>query len=253
MRFDLFRNSTGGLKDSKTPEMSLHSHSPEEIAELQGTYQRDRVVTIPNFLDADYAAKIADAITTIADDQWLISIHPYRPNMFSFYNVQSNAGAIAEGRASAQRSYDRNEFSYVFYRKDKHGDPNCACDFCSAFQVIGSQESMDLIKEVTGEDVRGTAALFASRYEADCFLNTHTDNGRGKIAMVLNLTRDWNPEHGGCLSFLDWDYRTIRQVVNPTFNSLTLFYVVGQGTPHKVSRVASDATGKRIAISGWFV
>ena len=83
------------------------------------------------------------------------------------------------------------------------------------------------------------------------FLSIHTDEGRGKIAFVYNLTKDWKEEYGGNFELLDEDWKTVKKRLVPSFNSLTLFYVEGKGVPHRVTKVLSD--NKRLAFTGWLV
>lgn len=230
---------------------SLRSFPDEEIQALVETYHSSHVITIPNFCQTDSADNLSQSINNFPDSDWSVSIHPYLPNTYTFYNNEMNQGTIAEGKKSAQHAYDLGHFSYFFYRKDPHD--NCQCELCQTVSFLKSSRVLDLINRITGEDVTQTISLFASRYKAGCFLNTHTDTGRGKIAFVLNLTKDWDATNGGCLNILDWDHQTVVHNINPTFNSLTIFRVVGQGIPHKVTRIKDEVIGNRIAISGWFV
>ena len=70
---------------------------------------------------------------------------------------------------------------------------------------------------------------------------------RGRLAFVLN----WNEDNGGYFELLENDWNTVRLKIIPTFNSLTVFNVEGDGVPHRVTKIRSDVTDCRIAFGGW--
>ena len=222
------------------------------VSELSALYRVDptrKTVTIPNFLALEDAECLHQHLNS--RDNWKISVHPYQEGVYTFEQTSANREFIQKGIESANQARLRGEFSYVFYRADPHHN-NCSCSLCEGIRFIQSKAVIDKINEITGENVSSAISVFGSKYEKECFLTTHTDTGRGKIAFVLNLTKDWNPSYGGCLQFLEWNFRTVRKVIHPTFNSLSIFNVEGQGVPHSVSYIPPDVTGKRFAITGWF-
>jgi Rps23 Pro-64 3,4-dihydroxylase Tpa1-like proline 4-hydroxylase len=75
--------------------------------------------------------------------------------------------------------------------------------------------------------------------------------GRGgsecrQVAFIWHLTRDWRPGWGGELYWIPSD-----RYLAPGFNTLFLF-TVGPDTRHFVTAVAPQATGKRLAVNGWW-
>lgn len=219
------------------------------IVELAKVYQQTGCVTIPNFLSLESAENVSNYLNNCPEDKWSVSIHPFIPNQYIFNNTSDNRDLIDKGLKSATEAFTRGEFSYFFYRQDHHGDE---CSLCQCIDFLNTQPVFDLINAITNETVSSTISVFGSSYRAGSFLTTHTDTGRGKIAHVLNLTKDWRPQFGGCLTFLDWDFKTINRIVNPTFNSLTIFNVKGSGVPHMVLPVHPEIETQRLAISGWF-
>ena len=66
-------------------------------------------------------------------------------------------------------------------------------------------------------------------------------------------TKDWLPEYGGLLHFMDDEKEIIERVEIPTFNTLTLFYLPpGKGKWHFVSHVAPGVPELRLSYTGWF-
>ncbi len=204
------------------------------------------IITITNFLTEDHANSLNFSLLSISDDKWLVSLHPYIDNQYLFCNTPENKEHIINGTKSANECYERGGFGYCFQRYEG-SDSVLFQDF------ITSKPILDIIHSITGLDVTRQISIFASCYGANSFLSTHTDTGRGSIAVVYNLTKDWKESNGGCFELLDSDHKTLKRRIVPTFNSLTLFDVRGQGVPHRVTRINSDVTEKRLAISGWLV
>lgn len=123
-----------------------------------------------------------------------------------------------------------------------------------AAQTIESRETLTKIRAHTDTTVDTAVAIFGACYKADCFLHTHSDTGRGKIAFVYNVTAPgWDAvKDGGSFQLLSDDWGTVKRTVEPVFNSLTIFDVHDQGQPHRVLPVSSTCTRKRLTVSGWF-
>jgi Rps23 Pro-64 3,4-dihydroxylase Tpa1-like proline 4-hydroxylase len=122
----------------------------------------------------------------------------------------------------------------------------------AVFEFINSAPFVEMVKKVSGIDTIRGADGQATLYVPGHFLNTHSDKILGhnrRVAYVLNMSRDWNPDWGGLLQFYD-DERSVEQVIVPRFNSLSLFTVPQE---HAVTAIAPYAPAGRFAITGWFV
>ena len=200
--------------------------------------------------------------------EWQVSVYPYSkyPNTYTFSNLDSNE--LEEAKKSAESTRCKGNFSYYFYRLDYHGnDPN-HCPLCKLVNnYILHETCLKRMNQLTGEIYTKAVSIFASCYTGGCFLTTHTDTGRGRLAWALNLTKEynstfvvetamengWKEEYGGCLEFLEWDYKTKKEIILPEFNNFTFFNVENQGTPHAVSKVSPpNFQGKRLSLTGWF-
>jgi len=116
---------------------------------------------------------------------------------------------------------------------------------------INSQPWLAMIRTITGMPQLVKCDAQASLYAADCFLHRHSDaqSQEGwRIAYVLGMTRDWRPEYGGTLQFLD-DYGNTTLGLLPRFNTLNLFAVPRW---HMVTHVPPYAPRERYSITGWF-
>jgi len=116
---------------------------------------------------------------------------------------------------------------------------------------VNAPDTLRIIRDITGAADITFADCQATRYQAGQFLTTHNDDLEGKdrrIAYVFNFTRDWRPDFGGLLLFLD-EQGHIEEGYLPLFNSLNLFRIPAL---HCVSYVTPFAIGGRYSISGWF-
>ncbi len=146
------------------------------------------------------------------------------------------------------RRQSRAGFSFIYQRRDVlPGDAPVVPGFA---RWIQTPEFIQLVRELTGDSDINRADAHASLYAAGHFLRTHDDTYSGKnrrFAYVLNLSRDWQPDWGGLLNFVD-PAGACLDCFAPHFNSLALFRVPQD---HFVSQVAGYARGRRYAITGW--
>jgi len=106
------------------------------------------------------------------------------------------------------------------------------------------------INKVTNLNVVTGEKTFVSRYAEDCFLSKHTDEVNGKLAFVLHLSKNWNPDWGGL--YLNLKDESDIRVINPSFNKLVIFEVTEGISHHSVTQVVGNSLNERISISGWY-
>lgn len=117
-------------------------------------------------------------------------------------------------------------------------------------EYINKPEWLNVMRTITGEQRIIKTSAQATRYSAGHFLtlhNDHQDNELRYAAYVINLTREWKPDWGGLLHFIDEDGQ-VTDTVCPQFNCISLFK-----TPrlHCVSSVAPYVQAQRLTITGW--
>lgn len=123
-------------------------------------------------------------------------------------------------------------------------------DFAALFQLLRSEAFMQLLKNISGcQRITFTDGQI-TQYRAGHFLTLHDDKddaaGR-ELAFVLNLSKNWQPDFGGFLQFLDGQ-GNIEHALLPKYNSLAIFQVP---KPHAVSYIPPYVSLKRFAITGW--
>ena len=116
-------------------------------------------------------------------------------------------------------------------------------------EYINSPEFLDIARRLTGHNDIIKVDAQATYYDKGHFLkqhnDSHTDLGR-RMAYVLSLTENWNPDWGGTLQFVE-EGKVIDTFV-PAFNTLTIFEVPQQ---HYVSMITPYAGSPRFSITGW--
>ena len=150
----------------------------------------------------------------------------------------------------------RNEFqfvydSYMLVCARKEGwNPELVLHFM--LDLLNSPAFLDFARYLSNDDAINAVNAQASRYRPGHFLTPHEDisetEGR-RYAYVINLTRNWKPEWGGLLQFIDAAGNVI-DTFAPLWNSLSLFRVPAL---HAVSLVSPWAGEERLAITGWFL
>jgi Rps23 Pro-64 3,4-dihydroxylase Tpa1-like proline 4-hydroxylase len=159
-------------------------------------------------------------------------------------------------RIAAVYERARDNFGFIYQaflmaenyaRKNYPGHPLHA-----VFEFINSAPFIELVRKVSGINSIAGADGQATLYVPGHFLNAHSDQIPGhkrRVAYVLNMSKDWDPDWGGLLQFYGPE-KSVEQVFVPRFNSLSLFTVPQE---HAVTAIAPYAPARRLAITGWFV
>lgn len=118
-------------------------------------------------------------------------------------------------------------------------------------EEINAAPSLEFARSVSGHPDIIKADAQATVYAGGHFLTDHDDlvevEGR-RLAYVLNLAKDWKPDWGGYLNFMDLKGNIVAGFM-PRFNTMNLFLVPLR---HNVSHVPPFAPMGRFAITGWF-
>lgn len=143
-------------------------------------------------------------------------------------------------------------FSYAQYPAVeaylKKWDPGSAHELL--LEHLNDAPFLDLVRQVTGMRELVKADAQATLYAPGQFLAVHDDShvAEGwRVAYVLSLARDWRPDWGGYLNFLDDDGDVVAGF-RPRFNALNMFAVPQR---HNVTFVPPFAPIGRYSITGW--
>jgi Rps23 Pro-64 3,4-dihydroxylase Tpa1-like proline 4-hydroxylase len=206
-----------------------------------------KIIILEDFLPEEQAEALAEVINSEDRLEYLYKTgegdKPERiPGSSKF------APHRAEEEAKLKQSLAEGYFTYRQKRPLQHFK-GCRCAYCCFVEdTLEDGEFAEFIGALG--DIKDLELLkpFVSIYDTGDFLSTHPDPNYD-VAFILNLTKDWKYEYGGCLTVLENDKP---EVILPKFNSLVLMFLGDEGIEHYVSEVSRLAPHPRIAISGWY-
>jgi Rps23 Pro-64 3,4-dihydroxylase Tpa1-like proline 4-hydroxylase len=121
----------------------------------------------------------------------------------------------------------------------------------AAFELLNSPPMLERIRAITGLRQIVRADAQATLYAPGDFLTLHNDFDPRKgrlLAYVMSFARNWRPDYGGLLQFLDAE-NNIEEGFLPRFNAMMIFRVPQN---HAVTYVPPFAPLGRYSITGWF-
>lgn len=226
--------------------------SIDSTSSLASEFSARGYVTVDNLLDDVFARGMAEHLDKLPEHDWSATFFPDGSGHSATMTCcDTNSEVITIHRERVMRVMDDGKFSYFFCRRD-HFIPECMCPECAFKRWIVGEEANRFLLSVTGRKYTAINSMFASRYSSGCFLSPHTDPVHGDVGVVYQLTRDWKPQWGGLLHFMDANGSVVG-VREPVFNSITLFEIPEGGQWHFVSQVAAGVTKSRYAMAGWLV
>ena len=101
------------------------------------------------------------------------------------------------------------------------------------------------------ENISKISEIFISKYNKNCFLDIHNDENKGKIAFILQLSKNFRLTDGGTLFFINHD-NSIKNTFIPKFNTF-IFFKIDDNSMHYVSAINNFSNKNRYAITGWFI
>ena len=208
-------------------------NSDIDIEKYHDIFQIDRIVTIPNFMDKITAektynflngTKIPEINYIMPESWWYYSIRSpkFHENVC---NIKENQEKIRRLRKEISPYFERGELTFCFKRTIDNHCSTCACMECQMKVFFKKKETIDYIDEICDLNLTNISTVFASCYQSNNFLSTHTDQTNGKISFVWNLTKNWKPQFGGNFFLLESNQKDIKKTLTPSFNSLTLFEI----------------------------
>ena len=225
---------------------------PEDYSDQ---YLNTGSVVIRDFLTDESASELYNFFVEggMPENWWYATSFPGLDGLKFIRNFPENQDQIVLERQHSENLFNQGQFTYHFYRTAGDHYADCNCCECMFRKFLRTESCLDFLSKVAKDNLSGFNTIFASRYSSGCFLSPHHDESLGKLGFVLQLTKNWRPQWGGVLHFLDDTMTKIEYSEVPTFNSLTLFYIPqGKGKWHYVSHVSPGVTSHRVAYSGWF-
>ena len=211
-------------------------------------------VQIPGFLQEPSALRLQQCLreevpweTAQRSDAVLADGQDRSPPPGSAADEVALAATCLRAREGFEFYFDR--YRMIDARRDGT-DPQLVLH--AVVDFLNSPQFLDFARQLTGDPAIRMVSAIGVRYRAGHFLRAHNDLANDEnraFAYVINLSRQWSPDWGGLLHFLDPEQRRVVDTFTPLWNSLSLFRVP---QPHVVSLVAPWAGSARYSITGWF-
>jgi len=235
-----------------TPTLRLNPDL--DPADFAHAYARDGFVQIDNILPADLAEHLADVLVNRTN--WhLVYSAGQAPVVLSPAQYEAMSNDQRRALYSALYAAARDNIGYVYsawpmiqayLEKWEPGHPlHQVTEFLQTPQVREFGRAVIGAARITKVDAQAT--LYAPGH----YLTRHRDEGlklERRCAYTLGFARDWQPDYGGLLAFVD-DELNVARALTPRFNVLTLFDGLKL---HAVTNVAAFAPVGRYSITGWF-
>jgi hypothetical protein len=228
-----------------------------DLNALTADYKEQKQVVIDQFLVPETAESLYSFLTKeMPADWWIANSRPHvsgQDEPHYIRNTPGNSQLILNAHECAASAYAQGDFAFHFLRTMPNHYDECDCKECHFRSFLGSREMLDFISDITGRTYSEVRTIFASCYLPGSFLAPHDDGNNGTLTFVLQLTKNWLPQWGGLLHFLEDDNFEIQKVLVPRFNSLLLFDLPEKNNRnHFVSPVAAHVTVPRLSYTGWF-
>ncbi|WP_017666832.1 2OG-Fe(II) oxygenase family protein [Sandarakinorhabdus sp. AAP62] len=224
---------------------------------IRAALAENRLVQVENFLEAQSAETLWQVLQqqTPFGLAWAGDGQPHGQHVraeqipaLSAEQKMAMGNAAANAAAAGRFAFLYAQYPLVeaYVQKWHPGHP-----LYGLLEEVNAAPVLDFARDVSGHadiiKADGQATLYAGGH----FLTDHDDlvevEGR-RLAYVLNLAKDWKPDWGGYLNFMDAKGNIVAGFM-PRFNTMNLFLVPLR---HNVSLVPSFAPVGRFAITGWF-
>ena len=225
-------------------------NSKLDISAFSDIFSSEKIVVIPNYLQEEVAKKIYHYIhNQKPKSNWTSTVCVDNVKCDKPY-TDNNKKQIKNNIKKANAAFSNNKFSFSFQRSINTNKQPSMEGFTT--YIFKQQSVIDNINLITNMNVETAHDVFISKYRFGDFLSPHCDKNNGRVAFVLNLTKDWRPPYGGILHIMNQDRTEIIKSISPTFNNLVLFYIPPEhGIPHFVSHINVEGI-YRYGITGWF-
>jgi len=228
-----------------------------DVKSIKEEFEKNRVVVIKNFLNPIIAERLHTWFTEeMPKDWWRISSYPKLDGGEGFDLIPFSddfSDDIRQMYTHSISSFKDNKFSYNFHRTINDHNDTCDCFECGFRESITNDEILKFLNAITGQGLTDTDEGLGAVYLPGDFLSPHQDSPNGTLGFTLQLTKNWKPQFGGNLHFMDGPNGEVEKIVVPSFNTLTIFDLPkGVGKWHYVSTVSPGVEELRLTYAGWY-
>jgi Rps23 Pro-64 3,4-dihydroxylase Tpa1-like proline 4-hydroxylase len=241
--------------DPMTAPVTLRLNPRLDLAPFAETYRRRGIVQIPDILDTDAAEATASLLARSVPWRLILTDDSDKPVHFSREETQALGrerfqammqDALARARLNRGYVYNMYPMIEAYLKGWDRGHP-----IHLLTELINSEDFLGLGRAVCGVPGITKADAHATLYGPGHYLTRHLDFGddlERRAAYVMGFTKNWQPDWGGLLLFLN-EKQDVTEGYLPRFNVLTIFDIKYL---HTVTQVSSFAGGGRYSVTGWF-
>lgn len=212
-------------------------------------YKKNNKIFINNILKKEYAELLHKYLTNQKKERWELCA-VYNNKKYEAFDTSKNKKTNDSVIKKAVKSFENNEFSFVFYKILNTKYPLSFTEY-NVKKIFSENNFIELLNHITNENLTKMNDIFISKYSKDCFLSPHCDKQNGKIAVTIYLTKNWKPHYGGNLCFLNNKRNKIIETLTPNFNSIAIFNIPDlTGIPHFVSH--NNSYKSRYTLTMWY-
>lgn len=235
--------------------MRLRLNPELDPLDFSDAYRRDGYVQIGNVFPSEIAARLHEVLARQTRWRIVFSTEADRPVILTQDEYARlspgerhtlHAGINDRARRNVGFAYNTWPMITAYIEGWEPGHPLHAVT-----EFLQTPEVREFGRRVIGAERITKVDAQATLYAPGHFLTRHRDEGlklERRAAYTLGFARDWHPDYGGLLAFLDDDLN-IARALTPRFNVLTLFDGLKL---HSVTSVSAFAPLGRYSITGWF-
>ncbi|WP_314405062.1 hypothetical protein [Stenotrophomonas rhizophila] len=213
------------------------------LDEIRGCFVRDGFA----YFDlAGYLPDVQEAagnLGRIPEGAWS---HIIRNREGEFEFPHDRLSEIARHQRMAEEDLKEGRFAFSFERLNDSIANAGVYEFHSMKRLLGSTAMSNVLCNVTARRPTRIVQFYISRFGRGHFISTHRDPGQS-FGVAVNLTRGWDPNHGGLTVILDGECHTARACLVPTAFQMLVFDTSKRSTPHLVSMVSVSPPQARMA------
>lgn len=234
--------------------INLRLNPAIDPAPFARAYAESKMIQVHGIFEPDVADYLAHVLTSLP---WRLLCQDNQEKNLMLTGAELAAmpidarARLLEGIARrARRAVGYTYFTYpMIFAALNDWDPDHPIHDLTEF--LNSSSFLNFARTIIGCPTVTKIDAHASNYQRGHYLTRHIDDGEQKerrAAYTLGFSRDWQPDWGGLLVFLD-ENGDIRKGFLPRFNVLTVFDGL---MLHSVTSVSSFTTAHRVSVAGWF-
>ena len=219
------------------------NQSTLKIDKYSHDFNTQGYVVIDDLLDIQLVKKWNDDLQEKPDKYWFQIIK--NQELERDFNLVHEKEEISLNHNKAMVDYQNGQFCFSFKRINESIEPGDIISHIIAH--LSSNNFRYILSQIGKRKIEKMSVFYINRFDSGDFLTTHSDSGNS-MGIVVNLTKDWNPNFGGITFLLDREKKDINDVLMPKLGRVLVFDIMKNNIPHFVSMVTSNNVFKRLAV-----